>query len=178
VRIHLPLIALPLLALAACGGTDATITYHQVGACNGGVYTDQSGNVDAYSAGPQQAYVIFAIENIDNSQVTSSWTAQPTNFFVNSGIKDSFDPTLTLYAQKLGPFAMVSTTIPAGANYGFSPYAYGAVVVQTSAADGASEADTTKYNLLYTPTGPGVILSQNPPASQAYTPDCATVTLK
>ena|SRR5271157_264202 len=164
-------------ALSGCGGTDAIVTYHQVGACNGG--QGQSGDPSTfYNAGPNQAYVIFAIENINNTQVTSSWTLDPTKFFVNTTTKDSFDPSLMIYHWVLGPFALVDTTIPAGVNYGFSTNGYGALVVQTSASDGASEADTTKFNLLYTPTGPGVILTQNPPASTAYTPNCANVQLK
>jgi hypothetical protein len=173
---RLPLIALPLLALMACGGPDATIHYHQVGACNGG--QGQSGDPSTfYNAGPNQAYVIFDIAELDNTQVTSAWTLDPTKFHVNSTVSDSFDPTLMIYQWKLGPFALVDTTIPAGADFKFA-FAYGALVVQTSASDGASEADTTKYDLLYTPTGPGVIMSQDPPTSTAYTPNCADVVLK
>ena len=161
--------------LAACGNPDAIIKYHQVGACNGG--QGQSGSPStSYNAGPNQAYVVFAIESVDNTQVTSSWTLDPTKFHVTSS--GAFDPNLMIYHWVLGPFALVNTTIPASTNYGFSTNAYGALVVQTAASDGASEASKTKYNLLYTPTGPGVIMSQNPPASTAYTPDCATIKLQ
>ncbi len=163
--------------LAACGNPDAIIKYHQVGACNGG--QGQSGDPStSYNAGPNQAYVVFAIESVDNTQVTSSWTLDPTQFFVNTMTKDSFDPSLMIYHWVLGPFALVNTTIPAKTSYGFSPFAYGVLVVQTSALDGASEASKTDYNLLYTPTGPGVILSRDPTASTAYTPDCASIKLQ
>jgi hypothetical protein len=174
-----PLLVGASLMLAGCGNIDAVVKYHQVGSCNGG--QGQSGDPSTfYNAGPNQAYVVFAIENVDNTQVTSSWTLDPTKFFVNSTVKDSFDPSLMVYRIfGISPsVALISTTIPASTNYGFSPYAYGALVVQTAASDGASEADKTKYNLLYTPTGPGVIMSQNPPASTAYTPNCADVQLQ
>jgi hypothetical protein len=169
---------LPLAALALCGCTpqpDAIIKWHKVGACNGGL--GQGGDPStSYNAGPNQAYVVFAIESVDNSQVNKAWTIDPTQFHVGTA---KFDPTLMIYHWVLGPFALTNTPIPAS-GIGFSTNAYGAMVVATTATDGASEADTANFSLAFTPAAgaPGVVLEQNPAASTAYTPDCANVQLK
>lgn len=164
---------LSAVVLSGCNGSpDATIRWHKVGACNGGA--TQNG---AYNAGPNQAYVIFAIESINNQGVNQAWTVDATKFHVGAS---NFDPNLMIYAQKLGPFALLTYPIPANTNIAFSTNGYGALVVQTAASDGASEADTAHYNLLYSPKSgdPGVIMQAGPDASTAYTPDCATVLLK
>jgi hypothetical protein len=168
----------PLLALCLlrCGNPDATISWHKVGACNGGV--SQSGDpTESYFAGTQHAYVIFAIESVDNSGVNQAWTLNPTQFHVGSA---SFDPGLMIYSAKLGPFALGTFPISANIKTSFFGNAYGALVVSTTADDGASEADTASYPLLYTPASgdPGIIMMQGPDASTAYTPNCADVQLQ
>lgn len=175
------LAACGLLALAGCpqpGAPDAIIKWHRVAACNGG--QGQSGDPSTfYNAGPNAAYVVFAIESVDNTQVAQSWTLDATKFHVGSA---SFDPGLMIYHWVLGPFALTTFPIPAGGTtpLSFETNAYGALIVQTAAADGASEADTTDYQLLYSPASgdPGVIMEESPPASTAYTPNCADVALK
>jgi hypothetical protein len=171
-------LSLPALAvlLHGCGAPDATIHWHKVGACNGGV--SQTGDPSqSYNAGPNQAYVIFAIENVDNRGVSQAWTLDATKFHVGSA---SFDPSLMIYSAKLGPFALGTFPIPANVVTAFFGNAYGALVVSTVATDGASEADTESYSLLYTPAAgaPGVIMVQGPVASMAYTPNCADVKLQ
>jgi hypothetical protein len=170
-KLFVPLLA---LYLCSCGNPDATITWHKVGACNGGV--SQSGDPsENYNAGPNQAYVIFTIDNVDNRGVNQAWTLDATKFHVGSAF---FDPGLMIYNAKLGPFALSTFPIPPSVKIAFS--AFGALVVSTAAMDGASEADTANYSLLYMPSpgDPGVIMKQGPDASTAYTPDCATVQLK
>ena len=170
---------LTLAALALCGCNpkpDAIIHWHKVGACNGG--QGQSGSPStSYNAGPNAAYVVFAIERVDNSQVAQAWTLNATNFHVGSA---KFDPGLMIYQWVLGPFALQTYSIPAKGNIGFSTNAYGALVVSTTATDGASEADTANYSLLYAPASgdPGVIMQKEPDASVAYTPNCGDVALK
>jgi hypothetical protein len=167
-----------VLALGLCGCNpqpDAIIHWHKVGACNGGI--GQTGDpTTSYNAGPNQAYVIFAIERVDNTQTNQAWTLNATQFHVGSA---KFDPGLMIYHWVLGPFALTTFPIPASA-IGFSTNAYGAMIVSTTAADGASEADTANYSLMFTPNSgaPGVIMEQNPAASTAYTPNCGSVQLK
>jgi hypothetical protein len=169
---------LPLLALGLCGCNpqpDAIIKWHKVGACNGGL--GQGGDPStSYNAGPNAAYVIFAIESVDNTQTNVAWTLNATQFHVGSA---AFDPGLMIYRWVLGPFALTTFPIPKSA-IGFSTNAYGAMVVTTTATDGASEADSANYSLQFTPSAgaPGVVMEQNPAASTAYTPDCASVQLK
>ena len=169
---------LPLLALALCGCTpqpDAIIKWHKVGACNGGL--GQGGDPStSYNAGPNAAYVIFAIESVDNSQVNKPWTLDATQFHVGTA---KFDPGLMVYHWVLGQVALTTFPVPAS-GVAFQTNAYGAMVVTTTAQDGASEADTASYSLQFTPSAgaPGVVMEQNPAASTAYTPDCASVQLK
>jgi hypothetical protein len=172
-KLFVPLLA---LYLCSCGNPDATITWHKVGACNGGV--SQSGDpTESYNAGPNQAYVVFAIESINNNGVNQAWTLGAAKFHVGSAF---FDPGLMIYSAKLGPFALGTFPIPANNQITFFGNAYGALVVSTTAMDGASEADTANYSLLYSPNpgDPGMIMTQGPDASTAYTPNCADVQLK
>lgn len=162
-------------AAALCGCTpqpDAIIHWHKVGACNGG--TNSNG---IYSAGPNAAYVVYAIESVDNTQVNQSWTLTAINFHSGSA---NFDPNLMIYSNVLGPFALQTFPITANQSVGFSTNAYGALVVSTTAADGASEADTGNYPLLYTPVSgaPGVIMEQTGGNNTPYTPDCSSISLK
>lgn len=166
--ILLALIAMFPLIAPSC---QTQITYHQVGACNGG--RTQFGE---YNAGPNQAYVIFAIENIDNTQNTNAFPYDPKNIFWTQNPKSAFDSNLEIYRYKLGPFATVPVTVNAGRSIGFNPNGYGALVVQTTAADGASEANNTSYFLGYQ----NVLMnkSNSNRTSWPYTPNCADIVLE
>lgn len=175
------LLALAAVAalLAACGQPATIISYKQVGACNGFAYTDQFGDSWTASAGPDQAYVIFAVEKIDNSQRTTPFTIDPAKLYVQTVVKDFFDPTLQLYAHKLGPFALIKTPVAPGGVILFSPFAYGALVVQTGASD-ESEANKTNYQLQYNAdaSDPPIIMMKNPPTSWPDTQNCDDIALK
>lgn len=167
--------ALSVLLAGCTPQPDAIIHWHKVGACNGG--QGQTGDPStSYFSGPNAAYVVFAIESVDNTQVGQAWTLNATNFHVGSA---KFDPGLMIYHWVLGPFALQTFPIPKS-SIGFSTNAYGALVVATSASDGAIEADTANFSLLYTPASgdPGVIMEQTGGNTTPYTPDCATVQLK
>ena len=165
--------------VAACNpyGID-TVNYHQVGACNG----YQIGN-NVFSVGPNAAYVFYKIESVDatsNSQTPLSYnpnlhyTVDPVH-----GTRDSFDSTLSVYSDIFGPFAVAPVTVPPGALVGVN--GYGALVVSTSATDGASEASHTPYPLNYnTPANStGVVMNNTSSAtSWPYTPNCQSVTLQ
>jgi choice-of-anchor A domain-containing protein len=157
-------------------GSPTTITYHQTGACNG--FVDSSGG---HSAGPNQAYVIFGIERIDNSG-GPSFAFDPANLYVQQASRHFFDSSLSIYSGVLGPFAAVPTNLTAGQNLGFNPTAQGALVVSTTATDGASEANNTAYFLSYNRklNDPPVNLVKSDASrtSWPYTPDCKTITLQ
>lgn len=170
------------LTLAACpnpNGT-ATISYHQTGACNGG--QGQSGSPSTfYSAGTNQAYVVFGIERIDNSAGKVNFNFDPTKLYVNSSQRDFVDPTLMIYKWVLGPFASVPQTVPAGANIGFAVSGQNALVVQTANADGSTEANMTSYQLFYnTGSGdPGIFMIKTDSSQTSWpnTQDCGTISL-
>jgi len=177
----LRVLALPAFAfsLAACNpnGT-ATINYHQTGACNGG--QGQSGDPSTfYNAGPHAAYVVFGIERIDNSQGRVPFNFDPTKMFVNGG--NHVDPGLMIYKWVLGPFASVAATVGANSTWNFAVSGQNALIVQTTAANGASEANNTPYFLNYA-TGvndPGVVMNKTD-ASQKSWPDtenCSSILL-
>ena len=58
-----------------CAGLPVTITYHQTGACNG--FVDSFGG---HFLGPNQAYVFFGIEEIDNSGGLRASPSIPPSF--------------------------------------------------------------------------------------------------
>ncbi len=127
--------------LVACAANKVTINYHQVGACNG--YAGPNG---AVSAGPNAAYVIFAIESIDNTQTKTNFNYNPASMCITQQNR-CIDPNLQLVHDVLGPFATVPVTVNAGQQMGFSPNGFGALVVQTVNANGAVEANQTNYFL-------------------------------
>jgi hypothetical protein len=166
---------------ASCQSMDSqaptvTITYHQVGACNG--YTNSFGVV---TAGTNFAYVLFGIESIDNSAGTNTFDFDPKQLFVQQKVKDFVDPSLALYTDILGPTAAVATKVPPGDDMKFFVSAEAALVVSTKNPDGAVEADQTPYFLLYDrqPGDPPVkmVKSDASQTSWPLTEDCKSITL-
>jgi hypothetical protein len=159
----------------ACAGLPVQINYHQVGACNG--YGTGSGLI---SAGPNQAFVIYRIDSIDNSGGTSPFNFNPGNSYVQQINPSALDTTVSM-AQIFGLFAAVSNTVNAGQDYQLSTGEYVAITAQTNASDGASEADGRFYPLSYkrgSSDPPVSVVNENPgQTSWPYTPDCSTVYL-
>ncbi len=154
----------------------ATITYHQVGSCNG--WND---GTSLWSAGPNAAYVVFKVHSIDNTQGKVDFNFDPSKMGVYNGGSPTphMDPGLSL-AKYMGVFALVPTTIPKGSQVGLDGFSV--AVVQTSNPNGAIEANQTAYSLIYDPstTNPGVIYSPD----QTWVPlakpteDCTTIVYK
>jgi|HubBroStandDraft_6_1064221.scaffolds.fasta_scaffold1041449_1 hypothetical protein len=173
------LIAMVALMAPSCPNGFVNITYHQVGACNGGATPDGE-----YNAGPNQAYVVFAIERIDNTQNQNAFAYDPRKIAWTLNTNDAFDANLEIYQEIFGPFATVPTTVNAKTSMGFNPYGYGALVVQTVAQDGASEAASTSYFLSYkgsgSPGNPFVLMtkSNSSQTNWPYTPNCADIILQ
>jgi hypothetical protein len=142
-----------LLPLAAYGAPTTTISYHQTGACNGG-QGQPGGPSTYYNAGPKQAYVVFGIEGIDNSQNAATFNFDPTKMYVNSARKDFVDPSLAIYKWVLGPFASVATPIGGRGSIYYGMRGQNALVVQTTNTNGSVEAHQTSYLLNYK-TGAG-----------------------
>jgi hypothetical protein len=160
-----------------CAGVPVTITYHQTGACNG--YVDGSGGHDI---GPKAAYVFFGIEEIDNSLGSTSFAFDPGNLFVQQASQRFLDSSLSVYAGIFGPFAIQASTLTPGQDLPFAPVAQGALVVTTTASDGASEANQTPYFLHYNrqPSDPQINLVKSDASRTSWpsTPDCLAITLK
>ena len=123
-------------------GSPVTITYHQTGACNG--FADSSGG---HFVGPNQAYVIFGIETVDNSGGATTLNFDPANFVLQNTLIH-FDSSLQIY-RLLGSLAVQPATVVAGQNLTLSPARQGALVVSTTATDGSVEANQTSYFLDY-----------------------------
>ena len=108
------------LLLTGCpqGGTQdvVTITYDQVGACNGYEQTSGpggSGPHQAVSAGPNAAFVAFRIVTLDNSKSSKDFNFDPGRLFINLSDRHFMDSNLSL-ARDLGVFTAAPTTIPKG----------------------------------------------------------------
>jgi hypothetical protein len=149
------------------------IAYKQVGACNG--YDIGNGIV---SAGPNAAYVIFAVHAIDTRFASASFPFDPASLFVSRGTNPHMDSGLQLNRDVLGPFELAPTAIPPRQIYGLNGFA--AAVVPTAATDGASEANRTAYPLGHDSIAGFSVHFTKSNVNQTtwpYTPDCKTVQL-
>ncbi|WOJ90234.1 hypothetical protein RZS28_02730 [Methylocapsa polymorpha] len=148
----LPLIAASCVALAGCGfgqvGT-ATVAYQQVGACNG---------YGAVTGRPNQAYVIFKIEAVDNSQGNVNFLFIPTRLYVDQstekqkaewvgGWKRQFVSENTKFLQDLGGAGITPKSVPHNSKAELNAFVF--VPVNTVNANGAAEANQTSYKLSY-----------------------------
>ncbi|MHB8595861.1 MAG: hypothetical protein ACYDER_03520 [Ktedonobacteraceae bacterium] len=149
-----------------------TITYKQVGACNGYV----NGN-EAYNAGPNAAYVIFAVQQIDNSSGTQDFAFDPNKLLISGRSSNQHIDTNLSLVQLLAPRALVPTTIPKGNVVPID--GFGVAVVTTSAVNGASEANKTSYDLTMPASGGFGFLfikSNNSQSSWPDTENCRSIT--
>jgi hypothetical protein len=133
-----------LSGVPASGTPLAIIKYHQVGACNG--YVNSSGGVNA---GPNAAFVVFAIESIDNSASLKNFAFDPGNLFVHQAVDNFMDFGLQMNTDILAPNVVGTTTVPKGTVFTETPLKFGPLVVQTVLADGSTEANQTAYFLRY-----------------------------
>ena len=179
----LVLAAAPLL-MCGCNtpGTPqdtVTITYEQVGSCNGYQQTTGpggSGPQTMVSPGPNAAFATFRVVTIDNSKSSQDFNFEPTRLFINQTPKAFMSSSLSL-TRDLGVFAAVPVTVAKGKSQGNNGITV--TVVPTVAANGASEANNTSYFLLYdTPTPSlGVVLVKKNPSqtSWAQTDNCLAI---
>jgi hypothetical protein len=166
----------------SCTPTTAAITYHQVGACNGFI-ANPGPPTELESAGVNQAFVVFAIERIDNSLSNIGFNFDPGNLYVQQAQKDFFLPLSDqIYKVILGPFSAVPTALSPGQNLGFSVGAFGALIVATANSNGAVEANQTPYFLQYNkqPADPQISLVKSDAfrTSWPLTEDCSTIQLQ
>lgn len=146
------LIAASCVALSGCGfgspGT-ATISYEQVGACNG---------YGATSGRPNQAYVLFKISSVDNSQGNVDFLFLPTRIFVDQstekqkaewvgGWKRQFVSDETKFVRDLGGEQAKVKTFPRQSTTQLASFIV--IPVNTVNANGAAEANKTSYKLSY-----------------------------
>lgn len=130
----------------------ASLVFDQVGACNGYQRTfgpGGAGPINVVSVGPNQAYVVFRIVEIRNTNSSKNFNFDPARLFVAGSNPKAFVRTNLTFAQDLGVFTAVPTFIPAGKTVGINGLAV--AVVPTGAVNGASEANTIAYQLLYDP---------------------------
>ncbi len=165
-----------VLGLASCqtplAGPAAIITYHQVGACNVAGDATPAAN---------QAFVIFAIDKIDNTQSGINFNFDPTKLYTNSGAADPIDPQVPATQQILGGQQIGPATISAGNTHYFGNSPFGMAEVATTAANGAAEANNVNYNLNYnTGTADPPILLQKLNLGRTIWPDtphCSDINL-
>lgn len=153
----------------------ATISYSQVGACNG--FKSSSDNF--VSAGPQAAFLVFHVLVINNANSKIPFNFDPGKMFVNQTSRRFIDGSLTL-PQAPGVFRAQALTAPAGAS---SVPVNGVAVttVTTSNQNGAAEANQTSYFLLYdrAPGDPGVVMNKSNANITSFpnTEDCTALAL-
>lgn len=152
----LPIAILSMAGLTACDfgpSKQATISYSQLGACNG--FTTESGST---AARPNSAFVIFKIESIDNTGSDTDFRFIPVRLYVDQAKpqqmfvpKQSYDQRFVLddprFTQGLGVAGTKPQVIAAGRKVEIN----GIVVVEvtTSTENGSAEAHETSYSLAY-----------------------------
>jgi hypothetical protein len=162
---------LPLLLLAtACPRNQSlvSVNYSQLGACNG--YQDGDTVV---SAGPNAAFVVFRVSNVDATQSTQDFSFNPTLLYVNPP-PTYVDDNLSL-AKRLG--IIPPTVVPHGQVVGINGFAV--TTVSTVNPNGAVEANQTSYFFDYK-TGasdPSVLLTKQNPKQTTWplTENCLAI---
>lgn len=163
--IKLPFLFTLCFASAGCGPV-ATLSYRQLGACDG----FSSGLLQA---GVNKAYVFFRMDSLNNSGSSTSVQFDPFQLYVPSvGQIDknlSTEWALALQGPVAGP-----ATVPANTTITLS--GWGVMLVSTSTADGAVEANNTAY-LLDDAPGAGILPVTETPkqTSWPYTADCGSI---
>ncbi|WP_026606901.1 hypothetical protein [Methylocapsa acidiphila] len=164
----------------------ADIAYQQVGACNG---------TGGTSNRPNEAYVIFKIETVDNAKGNVDFLFLPTRLFVDQssekekatwigGWKRQFVSEETKFLKDLGAPVVSTKSIPA--NGKASPNGFVFVAVGTKDPNGAAEANQTAYKLSYDTepvegqTDPKVVLTKTNASQTSWpaTENCKDVKLQ
>lgn len=185
----LPFIVTSCIALSGCGlgsaGT-ATVSYQQVGACNG---------YGAATGRPNQAYVIFKIETVDNSKGNVDFLFIPTRLNVDQsteqqkatwigGWKRQFVSSDTQFLQGLGAAGITGKSIPRNSKVELNGFIV--VAVNTATPSGSAEANQTSYKLSYDTepvagqTDPAVVLNKTNASQTAWpeTENCQAIKLQ
>ena len=176
----LPLAAALLLAGCPPSEDVVTITFDQVGACNGYQQTAGPGGSGPHvtvSAGAHAAFVVFRVVTIDNSKSSKDFNFDPSRIFITGSSPQAFMSSSLSLTQDLGVFAAVPTTVPKGKSVGNNGLMV--TVVATGAANGASEANNSSYFLAFASRSgdPGVILAKRDPnrTSWPVTENCRAI---
>jgi hypothetical protein len=164
----------------------ATISYQQVAACNG--YSAAPGR-------PNQAYVIFKIESVDNSKGNVDFLFLPTRLYVDQssekekatwigGWKRQFVSEETKFLKDLGGATISGKSLPHNAATNLNGFV--AVAVSTANANGAVEASQTSFKLSYDSEpvegqhDPAVVLTKTNASQTTWptTEDCQAIKLQ
>jgi hypothetical protein len=147
-RWSIRIVALALLVPLASGCDPetfaaATITYEQIGACNG-----TPTPTGAVTAGAGAAYIAYKIYSIENTMANArDFEFDPNRLYIN---EDPIAHVNTTYADSMGnPFGTHGTTVRAGTTAQINGVVF--AIVQSPSING----DTVgRYNLLHeTPAG-------------------------
>jgi hypothetical protein len=171
-RAALLIVAMLLLALGGCAQQPAVIDYEQVGACNG------LNNLQG--AGPNLAFLFFRIQDVDSSKTSGDFTFAPSRLWINSGdLYSGYQPLVTAqYASALSvPPLTKSFLVTKGSKVAVNKYVV--FLVETVDANGATEANSTNYFLLYnSPTNEfGKLLAKTNSSRTSWpnTPFCSQI---
>jgi len=151
----LPFVAASCIALSGCYisgispvGT-ATISYQQVGACTG---------YGAMTGRPNQAYVIFRVDTVDNANGNVDFLFIPNRLYVDQstekqkaewvgGWKRQFVSEDTKFLKDLGASGISPKSISHGGKIDINSFIV--VAVSTVNANGSAEANQRSYALSY-----------------------------
>jgi cytochrome c556 len=145
------------IALSGCGRgatRPINISYRQVGICKG--YDTAAGRVTARS---EEAFAIFKIEAVDNTQSSERFDFDPTHLYVDQSTPEQKAKTAVWdknrrfvysdqrFAQNVGVSSAVESTIPEGIKREINGFAV--VPLDINNPSGGPEANQYSFDLVY-----------------------------
>lgn len=194
--VTIPMLVAGSIALSGCGKRSAKnptmISYSQIGICKS--YTPLNGN--ELKTKPNEGFVIFKIESVDNSKQSDVFNLDPERFYVDQTPADMMQKNLSFhtrrfmdadprFAKAMGVQGLARTAFPAKQTTEVNSFVI--VPVRTDSALGGAEANQYSYDLTYDTTTTEaqwgtleVVSTKTNPASTKYsmTENCKELAYK
>jgi hypothetical protein len=153
----IPVFATASIVLSGCGGRSAAnptpISYHEVGICKS--YVVPTGTAQAK---PDEGFAVFKIETIDNTKQNSSFSFDPSRFYVDQTKAEDKNRSLSFqtrrfvnldprFAGSMGVKALTDATVPANEKLDINTFII--VPLATNNPTGRPDVDQYSFDLVY-----------------------------
>lgn len=153
----LPVLAAGSIVLSGCGGRSAanptTISYQEAGICKSYVMPTSTAQ-----AKPDEGFAVFKIETIDNTKQNSSFTLDPSRFYVDQTKAEDKNRSLSFqnrrfintdprFAQSMGVKVIAEEAVPANQKLDVNTFIVVPLAINNQT--GGPEADQNSFDLVY-----------------------------